>query len=36
MNELDKILVGLVRRMVAGEQQWKRSVSDHEFVNHWC
>ena len=32
MNELDKILAGLVRRTVAGEQQWKRSVSDHEFV----
>ena len=36
MNELDKILAGLVRRTVAGEQQWKRSVSDHEFVNLWC
>ena len=32
MNQLDKILEGLVRRTADGKLQWKRTVADNEFV----
>ena len=32
MNELEKILEGLVRRTNDGKLQWKRTVADNEFV----
>ena len=32
MNELDKILEGLIRRTNAGKLRWQRSVADNEFL----
>ena len=32
MNELDKILEGLVQRTTDGQLQWKRTVAENEFV----
>lgn len=32
MDQLDKILEGLVRRTADGKLQWKRTIADNEFV----